>query len=86
MEVVKKTNRYTIFKKRSGRYGVRSAGGAWVNGDDKAKILMDEGLIKKVELAPKKSEEQEEDSSVSDAGAEESGQEVESSDAPEATT
>ena len=46
MEVVKKTNRYTIFKKRNGRYGVRSAGGAWINGEDKVKILSEEGLIK----------------------------------------
>lgn len=46
MEVVKKTQRYTIFKKRSGRYGVRSAGGAWINGDDKRAILIEEGLIK----------------------------------------
>ncbi len=52
MEVVKQTKRYTIFKKRSGRYGVRSAGGAWVNGDDKTKILLDEGLIE----APKPKE------------------------------
>ena len=46
MEVVKKTERYTIFKKRSGRYGVRSAGGAWINGADKKAILVEEGLIK----------------------------------------
>ena len=45
MEVVKKTNRYTIFKKRNGRYGVRSAAGAWINGEEKVKILTDEGLI-----------------------------------------
>jgi hypothetical protein len=54
MEVVKKTDDFTIVKKRSGRYGVRSNTGKWVNGDDKTKILLGEGLIKAT--APKAQE------------------------------
>ena len=46
MEVVKETKDYQIVKKRSGRYGVRSHRGKWLNGADKIKILVDEGLIK----------------------------------------
>ena len=46
MEVVKKSGDYKIFKKRSGRYGVKSKDGKWVNGAQKAEILNKEGLIK----------------------------------------
>jgi hypothetical protein len=46
MEIVKKTADYEIVKKRSGRYGVRSADRKWVNGDEKVKILLAEKLIK----------------------------------------
>ena len=74
MEVVKKTNRYVVFKKRSGRYGVRSAGGAWINGDEKTKILLDEGLI---EAPPvKKEAEQKEVEESSDEAKDESSEEA----------
>lgn len=46
MEIVKKTKSYTVIKKRSGRFGVLGANGKWINGNDKIKILLDEGLIK----------------------------------------
>jgi hypothetical protein len=52
MEVVKKTDSHTIVKKRSGRYGVQTPTGGWLNGAEKAKILADEGLIKLVAPAP----------------------------------
>jgi hypothetical protein len=55
MEEVKKTDDYTIIKKRNGRYGVRNTAGKWINADEKAKILAAEGLIKLSE--PKKVEE-----------------------------
>ena len=45
MEVVKKKSEFTVVKKRSGRYGVKSKG-KWVNGPDKTKILVAEGLVK----------------------------------------
>ena len=57
MEVVKQTKDYTILKKRSGKYGVRSRN-TWVNGDEKVKILLAEGLIEAP--APKAKEEDQE--------------------------
>lgn len=46
MEEVKQTGDYKIFKKRNGRFGVKSKDGKWVNGMAKAEILSKEGLIK----------------------------------------
>ncbi len=46
MEVVKQTDEYTVIKKRSGRFGVKNAEGKWINGEEKVKILVAEGLIK----------------------------------------
>ena len=46
MEVVKKTNKFTVFKKRNGRFAVKSSSGSAVNGDEKASLLAQEGLIK----------------------------------------
>ena len=46
MEIVKKTKTYTVIKKRSGRFGVLGANGKWINGNEKIKILLDEGIIK----------------------------------------
>lgn len=57
MELVKKTNEYSVFKKKNGRYGVKGAKNKWINGDEKIKILLKEGLIKAP--APKKAPEPE---------------------------
>jgi len=46
MELIKKTTDYTIIKKRNGRFGVKHKTGRWINGDEKAKILVSEGLVK----------------------------------------
>ena len=46
MEKVKEASDYTIFKKRSGRHCVQSKKGAWINGDEKVKILTGEKLVK----------------------------------------
>ena len=46
MKVVKKTDEYTIFQRRDNRYAVQDANGKAVNGEEKAKILSAEGLIK----------------------------------------
>ena len=53
MELVKEVNGSKIYKKRSGRFGVKDAAGKWVNADEKVKILLGEGLIKAVVPAPK---------------------------------
>lgn len=46
MKVVKSSDEHTIYQKRSGRYAVKGAHKKWINGDDKAAILLAEGLIK----------------------------------------
>ncbi|MGB5324099.1 MAG: hypothetical protein WBN40_01575 [Pseudomonadales bacterium] len=46
MKVVKRTAEYTIFQKRNQRYGVKGADKKWVNGEDKVKVLLAEGLVK----------------------------------------
>ncbi len=55
MEVVKQTDEYTVIKKRSGRFGVKNSSGKWINGEDKVKILIAEGLIKAAMPAEKAS-------------------------------
>ena len=46
MKVVKKTDEYTITQRRDNRYAVVDSNNKAINGDDKAKILAAEGLIK----------------------------------------
>ncbi|MBQ0711920.1 MAG: hypothetical protein KBT53_03070 [Porticoccus sp.] len=53
MKVLKKTDDYTVYQKRSGRYGVIGADGNPINGEDKVKILLAEGMVKQsVAAAP----------------------------------
>lgn len=51
MEDVKSTKEFKIFKKRNGRYAVKTAKGKIVNGAEKVQILSKEGLI---QLTPAK--------------------------------
>lgn len=46
METVKATKEFKILKKKNGRFGVKNAKGQWINGEEKVKILTQEGLIK----------------------------------------
>ena len=46
MRAIKKTADYTIFQKKNERYAVKSADKKWINGEEKAKILLAEELIK----------------------------------------
>ena len=52
MKVVKSTSEYTISQRRDGRYAVVDANKKPVNGDEKVKILLAEGLIKVTAPAP----------------------------------
>lgn len=52
MKELKAVGEYKIYEKRSGRYAVRDANKAYLNGDDKAKVLLDAGLIKLPEPKP----------------------------------
>ena len=45
METIKKTSEYTIYQKRSKRYGVRGSDLKWINGDKKVEILLKEKLL-----------------------------------------
>jgi len=45
MQVVTRTDEYTIYKKRNQRHAVRNKDKQWVRGDDKVAILRSHGLI-----------------------------------------
>lgn len=46
MELVKKVGKNTIYKKRNGRFAVQGPKNKWINGEEKATILAEAGLIK----------------------------------------
>lgn len=46
MKIVKKTAEYTIYQRGDQRYAVQDSSKAAINGDDKVRILVEEGLIK----------------------------------------
>ena len=75
MEIVKKTDKYTIFKKKTGRYSVKDDSKKYMNGEEKIKILLEEGLIK---ISPKKVKEEApaEDTKAEDTKAEAPAEEV----------
>ncbi|EAQ95970.1 hypothetical protein [Congregibacter litoralis] len=52
MTLVKKTDEYSIFQRGDERYAVKDAAKRPVNGEDKVRILLEEGLIKVAEPAP----------------------------------
>jgi len=54
MKVEKQTSEYTIFKRNDGRYAVKGGDKQYVNGEEKAKILLGEGLIKTAAPNPNK--------------------------------
>jgi hypothetical protein len=68
MKQVKKTSEYTIYQKRSGRYAVQGAKRQFVNGEEKAKILLAEGLIKLTEPKPKEEAPAEEPAADAEGG------------------
>lgn len=45
MKVLKKTDDYTVYQKRSGRYAVVGANKKNINGEDKVKILVEAGIV-----------------------------------------
>lgn len=61
MTVVKKTKEYTITQRRDKRYAVVGANKKQINGDEKAKILLAEKLIKKIKAKPAPVEEKKEE-------------------------
>lgn len=79
MKLVKKTDEYSIYLRGDKRYAVEDAARKAVNGDDKVRILVAEGLLK--EAAPAEPEEPAaeeapvEESAEAEAAAEEPGAE-----------
>lgn len=57
MKTVKKTSEYTIKQRNDERYAVIGADKNAINGEDKVKILLAEGLIKQSVAAPAPAEE-----------------------------
>lgn len=56
MKLVKKTEQYSIYKRRDDRYAVKDARKQPINGDAKTQILLDEELIKRVTPAKRAAE------------------------------
>ena len=83
MKVVKKTDEYTIFQRGDERYAVKDANKNAVNGEEKVKILLAEGLIKVTEPAEAPVEEAAEEEAAEEAteeAAEEAAEEGEGED------
>jgi len=77
MKLVKKTADYSIYQRGDERYAVKNADKKPVNGEEKARILAEEGLIKLTAPAPKAeepAEEAAEDAAAEEAGGEESAE------------
>lgn len=70
MELVKSSKEFSIYKKKSGRYGVKNAQKKWVNGDEKVKVLLAEGLIKVTAPSAKAEEPAEEAAAEAEEAAE----------------
>ncbi len=70
MKVLKKTDDYTVYQKRSGRYAVVGADKKNINGEDKVKILVAEGIVKQAVAAPEPEVVEEATEEVTEAAAE----------------
>lgn len=71
MKLVKKTDEYTILQRSDNRYAVKDASKNPVNGDEKVRILAEEGLIKAAAPAPAAPEEVVEEAPAEEAAEEE---------------
>jgi len=67
MKLVKKTDDYTILQRSDNRYAVKDAARNPVNGEDKVRILVEEGLIKASVAAAPAEVEAEEEAATEDA-------------------
>jgi len=57
MKEIKSIGDNKIFEKKSGRYAVKDGNKKYINGDDKAKVLADAGLVTIAVAKPKPVEE-----------------------------
>lgn len=70
MKLVKKTSEYSIYKRSDDRYAVKGADKKAVNGEEKVKILVAEGLITVAVPAAPVAEESAEEEAATEAEAE----------------
>ncbi len=77
MKLVKKTDEYSIYKRRDDRYAVKDAANNSVNAEEKVRILVAEGLISAALPAEPEPEVEEaaEEAAAEEASAEESSEE-----------
>jgi hypothetical protein len=83
MKLIKKTDDYSIFQRGDERYAVKDAAKNAVNGEDKVKILLAEGLIKVTEPATPAEPEAEEATEEASADTAEEAAEASSDEASE---
>lgn len=67
MKLVKKTDSHKIYQRRDERYAVETLKGKPVNGEEKAQILLAEGLIKLTEPKPQEEAPAEAEEATEDA-------------------
>lgn len=91
MKVLKKTDDYTVYQKRSGRYAVVGSDKKNINGEDKVKILIAEGIVKQAlpaepepEVVEEAAEEVTEEAVAEEAPAEEAPEETPAEEEPAA--
>ena len=84
MKVVKKTDEYTIYLRGDERYAVKNAARKPVNGDDKVRILVQEGLLSVAAPAAPVAEEPEvvEEAAAEEAPVEAAAEETVAEEAP----
>ncbi len=78
MKLIKKTDEYSIYQRGDERYAVKDAARNAVNGEDKVRILLAEGLITVTAAAPQPEPEPEE---ATEAEAEAEEESADSADA-----
>jgi hypothetical protein len=83
VKVVAKTDEYTIYQKRSERYGVLSAAKAWINGDEKVAILLEHKLITAPAVKAPEPEAPAEEAAAEESAAEEAVAEAPAEEAAE---
>ncbi len=78
MELVKKSGEFSIYKKKNNRFCVQNKNKKYINGDEKQKVLLSEGLITVAKAKPV------EEAPVEEAAAAEAPAEVVAEDTPAA--
>jgi hypothetical protein len=76
MKLVKKTAEYSIYQRGDERYAVKDAEKKPVNGEEKVRILAEEGLVKAAAPAAPAEEPAEAPEAAAEEGAEEGGEEA----------